>query len=72
MTANVITYRPRLAVRDCGRALGFSEEQLSRISKLLPGFVVPDDKPLSAFLAEAGFPTPTSGPGVGQARHLAA
>jgi error-prone DNA polymerase len=56
MTANVITYRPRLAVRDCGRALGFSEEQLARISKLLPGFVVPDDKPLSAFLAEAGFP----------------
>jgi error-prone DNA polymerase len=56
MTANVITYRPRLAVRDCGRALGFSEEQLGRMSKLLPGFVVPDDKPLSAFLAEAGFP----------------
>ena len=28
MTANVITYRPRLAVRDAGRALGFSEEQL--------------------------------------------
>jgi error-prone DNA polymerase len=56
MTANVITYRPRMAVRDCGRALGFSEEQLACISKLLPGFVVPDDKPLSAFLAEAGFP----------------
>jgi error-prone DNA polymerase len=56
MTANVITYRPRMAVRDCGRALGFSEEQLACMSKLLPGFVVPDDKPLSAFLAEAGFP----------------
>ena len=56
MTANVITYRPRLAMRDCGRALGFSEEQLSRMSKLLPGFVVPDDRPPSAFLAEAGFP----------------
>jgi error-prone DNA polymerase len=52
----VITYRPRMAVRDCGRALGFSEEQLACMSKLLPGFVVPDDKPLSAFLAEAGFP----------------
>jgi error-prone DNA polymerase len=56
MTANVITYRPRMAVRDCGHALGFSEAQLSRMSKLLPGFVVPDDKPLLAFLAEAGFP----------------
>ena len=56
MTANVISYRPRMAVRDCGRALGFSEEQLACMSRLLPGFVVPDDKPLSAFLAEAGFP----------------
>ena len=37
MTANVITYRPRMAVRDTGRALGFSEEQLARISKHLPG-----------------------------------
>jgi error-prone DNA polymerase len=56
MTANVITYRPRMAVRDCGRALGFSEEQLGRMSKVLPGFIVSDDKPLSAYLAEAGFP----------------
>jgi error-prone DNA polymerase len=56
MTANVITYRPRMAVRDCGRALGFSEEQLGRMSKLLPMFIASDDKPLSAFLAEAGFP----------------
>jgi error-prone DNA polymerase len=56
MTANVITYRPRLAVRDCGRALGFAEEQLARIARHLPGWVVPSDKPLSAFIAEAGFP----------------
>ncbi len=56
MTANVITYRPRLAVRDCGRALGFAEEQLDRIARHLPGWVVPDDKPLSAFITEAGFP----------------
>ena len=28
MTANVITYRPRMAVRDVGRALGLSEDQL--------------------------------------------
>jgi len=57
MTANVITYRPRMAVRDCGRALGFSEEQLGRMSKLLPGYILYDGKPLSAFLEEAGFPT---------------
>jgi error-prone DNA polymerase len=56
MTANVITYRPRLAVRDCGRALGFAEDQLDRIARHLPGWIVPDDKPLSTFIAEAGFP----------------
>ncbi len=43
MTANVITYRPRMAVRDAGRALGFSEEQLARISKHLPGWILDDD-----------------------------
>ncbi len=36
MTANVITYRPRMAVRDAGRALGLSEEQLNRIARHLP------------------------------------
>ena len=56
MTANVITYRPRMAVRDTGRALGFSEEQLARISKHLPGWVMDDGTPLATFLAEAGFP----------------
>jgi error-prone DNA polymerase len=56
MTANVITYRPRMAVRDCGRALGFSEEQLGRISKHLPGWIVDGEAPLSVFLTEAGFP----------------
>ena len=40
MTANVITYRPRMAVRDTGRALGFSEEQLNKISKHLPYWIV--------------------------------
>ena len=35
MTANVITYRGRSAVRDAGKALGFSEEQLGRLSKLV-------------------------------------
>jgi error-prone DNA polymerase len=34
MTANVITYRTRSAVRDVGKALGFDLESLERISKL--------------------------------------
>ncbi len=34
MTANVITYRSRSAVRDVGKALGFDLETLERISKL--------------------------------------
>jgi error-prone DNA polymerase len=34
MTANVITYRSRSAVRDVGKALGFGQESLDRISKL--------------------------------------
>jgi len=55
MTANVITYRPRLAVRTAGRALGFSEEQLGRISKNLPGWIVDEGKPLSAYFELGGF-----------------
>jgi error-prone DNA polymerase len=34
MTANVITYRSRSALRDVGKALGFDENLLDRISKL--------------------------------------
>jgi error-prone DNA polymerase len=66
MTANVITYRPRMAVRDAGRALGFSEGQLGRISKHLPGWIVDGETPLSTYLAEAGFP-----PTEERTRHLA-
>jgi error-prone DNA polymerase len=56
MTANVITYRPRMAVRDTGRALGFSEEQLSQISRQLPHWIIEGERPLSAHLEDAGFP----------------
>src|SRR5262249_51103491 len=38
MTANVITYRTRSAVREVGKALGFSLEQVDRLSKLLQRF----------------------------------
>jgi error-prone DNA polymerase len=56
MTANVITYRPRMAVRDTGRALGFSEAQLNQVSKQLPHWIVENERPLSAYLEDAGFP----------------
>jgi error-prone DNA polymerase len=36
--ANVITYRPRSAVRDAGRALGFSPGQLDRWARRLDGW----------------------------------
>lgn len=56
MTANVITYRPKMAIRDVGRALGFSEEHLSRMSRHLPYWISADEAPLSSYLGEAGFP----------------
>lgn len=51
MVANVVRYRPRSAVRDVGKALGFEELQLDRLSKLLShhGDVEP------AALIQAGF-----------------
>jgi error-prone DNA polymerase len=36
MTANVITYRGRSAVRDIGKVLGFETEMLERLSKVVP------------------------------------
>ena len=36
MTANVITYRGRSAARDIGKVLGFDEETLGRIAKVVP------------------------------------
>ncbi len=38
MTANVITYRARSASREIGKVLGLPEEELDRLSKLLPHF----------------------------------
>lgn len=34
MTANVITYRPRLALREVGKALGFDFDTIDRVSKV--------------------------------------
>ncbi|MEQ1946943.1 MAG: error-prone DNA polymerase [Bryobacteraceae bacterium] len=55
MTANVITYRGRSAARDIGKVLGFDEETLGRLSKVVPywGFKDEDDTAGKQF-SEAG------------------
>ena len=56
MTANVITYRGRSAARDIGKALGFEEDALSRLSSLVRSFEWrdPNETPERNF-REAGF-----------------
>jgi error-prone DNA polymerase len=44
MTANVISYRGRSAARDVGKALGFDEEVLARLSRLAPMWGYKDEK----------------------------
>jgi len=55
MTANVITYRVRSALREAGKVLGFAEAEIERLSKLLAhhGFHDQSDA-LQAQLASAG------------------
>jgi error-prone DNA polymerase len=54
MTANVITYRTRSAVREVGKALGFGVEQVDRLSKLLNRFEFRDDLDELAVQLRAG------------------
>ncbi|MCU0292089.1 MAG: error-prone DNA polymerase, partial [Thermoanaerobaculaceae bacterium] len=55
MTANVITYRGRSAVREAGKVLGFSEEHLDRLSKLVGwGFGRDARGELTAYMRETG------------------
>jgi error-prone DNA polymerase len=54
MTANVITYRTRSAVREVGKVLGFSEAQVGRLSKLLHRFEFRDDLDELAVQLRAG------------------
>ncbi len=56
MTANVITYRGRSAVRDTGKAMGFEPGDLERLAKLVPhwGWKDPKDTGAKVF-REAGF-----------------
>ena len=43
MTANVITYRGKSAVREVGKTLGFPEEMIGRLSKCIHSFEYTDD-----------------------------
>jgi error-prone DNA polymerase len=55
MTAVVITYRTRMAVREMGKVLGLSEELTARIAALLSSVEHPDDRgDAGAALREAG------------------
>jgi error-prone DNA polymerase len=65
MTANVITYRTRSAVRAVGHTLGFSLEQVDKLAKLLNRFEFRDDLDELAKQLKAGGVDPTA-PGVRQ------
>ena len=57
MTANVITYRSRSAIREMGKVLGFAPEQLERLARLLSRFEYSDDRDkVNEQLASAGLP----------------
>src|SRR6202162_5974171 len=56
MTANVITYRGRSAIRDIGKVLGFDPDSLGRLSSLMPSWGWDDPKETSERrFHEAGF-----------------
>jgi error-prone DNA polymerase len=56
MTANVITYRARSAVREVGKTLGFSLERLDALSKRLSAFEYrTSEDEVAQQLASAGF-----------------
>ncbi len=56
MTANIISYRGRSAVRDIGKVLGFKQEDIESLSKLVPswGWNDPQETAAGRF-SEAGF-----------------
>jgi len=56
MTANVITYRGRSAAREVGKALGFEEEQLQRLSSLVGHWEWQgSNDTMERYFAQAGF-----------------
>ena len=67
MTAEVITYRPRSAVRDVGKALGLSLDRVDALAKTLENYN--EDEKLAGRFRESGFDPhhadrpPVAGPG---------
>ncbi len=53
LAATVITYRPRSAIRDVGKALGFSLEQVERLATSIRHWDTPER--LEQHITEAGF-----------------
>lgn len=55
MVANLIRYRPKMAVRDVGKALGLPQTSLDRLAKLLPyhGDVTPEHLRMAGMDPEA-------------------
>ena len=56
MTANVITFRGRSAMREIGKALNFAPEMLNRFSRLFGNGDFPHTMDLDAQLGQAGIP----------------
>ncbi len=56
MTANVITYRGRSAMREIGKTLNLSPDLISRCASLFTGGDFPHTLELEGHLAQAGFP----------------
>src|SRR5437868_11497587 len=54
MTANVITYRGRITIREVGKVLGFGEDALDRFSSLYANGDFPETLQLQQQLAMAG------------------
>jgi error-prone DNA polymerase len=56
MTANIITYQPRRAVREVGKALGLPPDFLDRLAKDVPGwgYQDPDEEAPARHLQRAG------------------
>ena len=54
MTAEVITYRPRSAVRDVGKALGLSLDRVDALAKTMDHHPRRDEERLAGRLREGG------------------
>lgn len=54
MTASVITYRGRYAVRELGKVFGLEEDRIARLSRLIGHYEYPDEEDLCARLGDVG------------------